>query len=79
MINITISKKFTGELVAIPKKEYQSFNVFLSFIDRDQLFFWTKEWQKKEKEVDNEIKSGKVGKVYDNTKDLRRALSLMKK
>lgn len=79
MTNITIPKNFTGELVAIPEKEYNLFNSFLSFIDLDQMFFWTKEWQMKEKEADNSIKAGKVSMAYTTKKDLKKALALLKK
>lgn len=79
MTNITIPNKNTGELVAIPKKEYQLFSNFLSFIDKDQLFFWTKEWQNKEREADKAINAGKVSKAYGTTKELKKALSLLKK
>ena len=79
MTNITIPKNFTGELVAIPEKEYNLFNTFLSFIDLDQMFFWTKEWQIKEKEADDAIKAGKVSVAYSTKKDLKKALTLLKK
>jgi AbrB family looped-hinge helix DNA binding protein len=29
-------------------------------IDKDQAWFWTREWQEKEKEVDQDIKAGRV-------------------
>jgi AbrB family looped-hinge helix DNA binding protein len=29
-------------------------------IDKDQAWFWTKEWQEKEKQVDEDIKAGRV-------------------
>lgn len=29
-------------------------------IDKDQAWFWTNEWQEKEKEVDEDIKAGRV-------------------
>jgi len=79
MINITIPRQISGELVAVPKKEYQLFSSFLEFIDIKQIFFWTKEWQAKEKEADRDITMGKVSKVYDNAKDLKKALNLLKK
>ena len=79
MTNITIPRQISGELVAVPKKEYQLFNSFLEFIDIKQIFFWTKEWQTKERQVDKEIAFKKVSKVYNNAKDLRKALNLLKK
>jgi hypothetical protein len=79
MTNITIPKNFTGELVAIPQKEYNLFNAFFSFIDKEQMFFWTKEWQTKEKEADEAIKSGKVSIAYNTKNELKKALALLKK
>ncbi len=79
MTNITIPKNFTGELVAVPEKEYNLFNAFLSFIDVDQMFFWTKEWQVKEKEADEAIRNGKVSKGYGTKSELKKALALLKK
>lgn len=79
MTNITIPKNFTGELVAIPQKEYNLFNTFFSFIDKEQMFFWTKEWQIKEREADEAIKNGKIGLAYNTKNELKKALALLKK
>jgi hypothetical protein len=79
MTNITIPRQLSGELVAIPKKEYQLFSSFLEFIDLQQVFFWTKEWQLKEKQADKDIALKKFSKVYDNVKDLKKALNFFKK
>ncbi len=79
MTNITIPRQISGELVAIPKKEYQLFSSFLEFIDIKQIFFWTREWQVKEKQADRDIALGKISKVYNNAKDLKKALNLLKK
>jgi AbrB family looped-hinge helix DNA binding protein len=37
-------------------------------IPKDQAWFWTKEWQKSEKEAEEDIKAGRV-KSFDNVKD----------
>ncbi len=79
MTNIMIPGQISGELVAIPKKEYQLFSSFLEFIDIKQVFFWTKEWQVKEKQADKDIASGKVSKTFDNANDLKKALNLLKR
>ena len=42
-------------------------------IDRSQSWFWSKRWQQMEKEADEEIKQGKVGKAK-NLKELIRKL-----
>jgi len=38
-------------------------------IDREQAWFWSKEWQEAEKQVDADIRSGKV-KSFNSTKEL---------
>ena len=38
-------------------------------IDRSQCWFWSKEWQDKEKEVEADIKAGRIHKA-DGFKDL---------
>jgi bifunctional DNA-binding transcriptional regulator/antitoxin component of YhaV-PrlF toxin-antitoxin module len=45
-----------------------------SLIPRDQLWFWTPEWQKKEREADDDIARGRVKEfesVEELIKDLR--------
>ena len=45
-----------------------------SLIPRDQLWFWTPEWQKKEREADEDIAQGRVKEfesVEELIKDLR--------
>jgi len=37
---------------------------------RDQEWFWTKEWQKKEREADEDIKAGRLSGPFTNAKDL---------
>ncbi|MBI2095871.1 MAG: AbrB/MazE/SpoVT family DNA-binding domain-containing protein [Candidatus Omnitrophica bacterium] len=43
-------------------------------VDPSQSYFWTKEWQKREREVDEEIRKGRVRKaisVEDLIRDLK--------
>jgi len=45
----------------------------VNLIDPDQAWWWTEEWQKKEREAEKDIKEGKVkefSKVEDLIKDL---------
>ncbi len=44
-----------GQIVLTPK----------ALIDKKQLWFWTKEWQQKERQVDEDIKAGRVTS-FDN-------------
>ena len=47
-------------LLLIPKK----------LIPKDQIWFWTKEWQKKEKEADEAIARGEVSKRFKKADEL---------
>lgn len=43
-------------------------------IKKDQMWFWTPEWQKKEKAADKALITGKISGPFDNAKDLLRSL-----
>ena len=45
----------------------------VSLIPKDQLWFWTPEWQKKEREADEDIAQGRV-KEYSNVEELLKDL-----
>lgn len=47
-------------------------------IQPDQEYFYTKEWQEKESEVDEEIRRGEVVGPFDNAKDAIKALKTAK-
>ena len=51
-------------LLLIPKK----------LIPKDQVWFWTKEWQEKEKEADEAIAKGEISGPFDSAKGLTRHL-----
>ena len=51
-------------LLLIPKK----------LISKDQACFWTKEWQKKEKEADKAIARGEISEPFENAEKLTRQL-----
>lgn len=44
------------------------------FIDKDQAYFWTREWQEGELEADKDIKAGKV-KAFDSVDELIKDLN----
>lgn len=48
-------------------------------IPRDQEWFWTKEWQKKEKEADEDIKLGRLSGPFTDAKNLIAHLNFLKK
>jgi antitoxin MazE len=45
--------------VLLPKK----------LVDKDQVYFWTKEWQEAEKEASEDIKAGRV-QTFDSVEEL---------
>lgn len=47
-------------ILLIPKK----------LISKDQAWFWTKEWQEKEKEVDEAIARGELSEPFENAEKL---------
>ena len=73
---ITIPKEIArkGDLVLIPKKEYEKLLSISKIIPRDQLWFWTKEWQKREKEAEEDIKAGRVYGPFSSEKELLKSL-----
>ncbi len=84
MINIvTIPKKLAkkGELVLVPKKEYQEFFAWKKAVKIRgyERWFWTPEWQKKELEADKAIQSGKVSISFSDHKKLTTALKSKRK
>ena len=52
-----------GRIIIVPKK----------LIDADQAWFWTREWQEKEREADESIAKGEF-KEFDNVEDLLKDL-----
>lgn len=75
MTTLTIPKEMTrkGDLVIIPRKEYEEFLDLKKTISKDQQWFWTKEWQEKEQEADKALKKGEY-KKFKNVKDLLKDL-----
>jgi len=47
-------------LLLVPKK----------LISKDQAWFWTKEWQEKEKEADEAIARGEISEPFETAEDL---------
>lgn len=55
----------TGDNLEITLEEDKVVIKPVLVIDRSQSWFWTKEWQKKEKDVEEEIEQGKINKAKD--------------
>lgn len=81
MTTITIPKKLTGrdELVVIPRKEYEKFLHIFKILPKSQWWFWTKEWQTKERVAEKDIALGKLSGPYGNKKELKKALDILKR
>lgn len=53
-----------GAIVLLPKK----------LIDADQAWFWSQEWQKGEREAEDDIRAGRVSGPFKNARDLKKRL-----
>lgn len=51
-------------IVLVPKK----------LIPKDQAWFWTKEWQKREREADEDIREGRLIGPFKSVKEFKKAL-----
>lgn len=58
-----------GDLVEIEVIDDKAVLVPKKLVDKSQAYFWTKRWQKAEKEADEDIKAGRV-KVFDSAEEL---------
>jgi len=63
------AKVKNNEIVLQPKK----------LIPKNQEWFWTKEWQRKEKEADEDIKAGRLSGPFVSAKELINHLNRLKK
>lgn len=80
---ITIPKKLTqkGDLVVIPRREYEEFSHWKKAVKvrLDEQWFWTPEWQKKEAEAGKAIRTSKVVGPFSDYKKLISALKRRRK
>jgi len=53
-----------GAIVLRPKK----------LVDKEESWFWAEEWQKKEREADDDISAGRVYGPFGTVEDLKRSL-----
>jgi len=51
-----------GQIVMVPKK----------LIDADQAWFWTPEWQKGEREVDEDLRAGRTLGPFKSVEELKK-------
>ena len=58
-----------GDLISFEEREGEIVVNPVSIIKKDQAYFWTKQWQKKEKEAEEDLRKGRY-KEFDNIDDL---------
>lgn len=63
-----------GDYVEVDRKGKKLVLIPKAVIDREDAWFWSKEWQKKEREADEDIKAGRV-KCFKNVDDLMKDLN----
>ena len=64
-----------GDYIEIEKSEGNILLKPVSVIPKDQRYFHTKQWQKKEAEADEDVKEGSVSGPFDNAEDVFAALN----
>ena len=62
-----------GDLLAVILEKDRITLIPKAAIDKDQIWFWTKEWQKGELEAEEDIRKGKT-KKFKSMKDLMKDL-----
>jgi antitoxin MazE len=62
-----------GDIVEIEVKNEMAFIVPKKLVDKNQAYFWTKEWQEAERKADDDIKSGRV-KTFNSIDELLKDL-----
>jgi len=58
-----------GDLIEIEVKNEQAVLIPKKLVDKNQSYFWTKEWQEAEREADKDIKEGRI-KVFQSVDGL---------
>jgi len=58
-----------GDLVEIEIKDERAMLIPKKLVDKNQSYFWTKEWQEAEHASDEDIKAGRV-KIFNSVDDL---------
>lgn len=80
MTTITIPKHLIkDDIVLVPRQKYERMRSIIQLIDEDQLWFWTKEWQAKEKEAEKDVQTGRLSGPFRTKKELKAALADLKK
>jgi AbrB family looped-hinge helix DNA binding protein len=75
-LSASVRKKLgleAGDLIEIEIVNDKAVLTPKRLIDKDQSYFWTKEWQKAEIEASEDIKAGRT-RVFDSAEELFREL-----
>ena len=59
-----------GDLLQVIERDNALVFIPAQVIPRDQAWFWTKEWQEKEREADEEIARGEVSGPFETAEEL---------
>jgi hypothetical protein len=81
MTTITIPKQLVqdDDIVLVSRRAYERMRSIIQLIDESQLWFWTKNWQRKEKEAERDIHTGRLLGPFRTKKELKAALAGLKK
>ena len=63
-----------GDFLEVQVRGDSLFLVPQKLIPRDQAWFWTKEWQQREREADEDIAQGQLSEPFESVDDLIRYL-----
>ncbi len=74
---ISKTQTYRHDGVVVPRQEYQAFKRWYKTVrvHLDESWFWSPEWQKKEREADKAIRAGKVSKKFSSHRELIKALN----
>jgi len=62
-----------GDLVEIEIVDDKAVLIPKKLVDKNQAYFWTKDWQDAERVADDDVKAGRV-KVFDSVEELIKEL-----
>jgi AbrB family looped-hinge helix DNA binding protein len=63
-----------GDILVIEEREDGILMKPRKLLDPTQAWFWTKEWQEKERQADEDIKAGRVSGPFKGVEELRKHL-----
>lgn len=67
-----------GDLLHVALDDGRILLIPESAIDPDQAWFWTEEWQKGEREADEDIRAGRTYGPFDSVEEMRKHFETIK-